>query len=42
VLTGVLLGKLELAAFYPPAVAAWLPLAVAESARTCERWGALD
>jgi sugar/nucleoside kinase (ribokinase family) len=42
VLTGVLLGKLALTDFYPAAVAAWLPAAVAEAARACERWGALD
>lgn len=42
VLTGLLLGKLALAGFYPPAVAAWLPQAVSESARACERWGALE
>jgi len=42
VLTGVLLAKLALAGFYPPAIAAALREAVAESARACERWGALD
>jgi fructokinase len=42
VLTGVLLGKLGLSGFYPPAVAAALPEAVAASARACERWGALE
>jgi len=41
-LTGVLLGRLGLARFDPSAVAASLPEAVAESARACERWGALD
>ncbi len=40
-LTGVLLAKLMLSGFYPPAVAAALREAVAESARACERWGAL-
>jgi fructokinase len=42
VLTGVLLARLALAGFYPPAVAAALREAVAESSRACERWGALD
>jgi sugar/nucleoside kinase (ribokinase family) len=42
VLTGTLLAKLALAGFYPPAVAAALPAAVARSAKACERWGALD
>jgi sugar/nucleoside kinase (ribokinase family) len=42
VLTGVLLGRLGLADYNPAAVAASLPEAVAESARACERWGALD
>jgi sugar/nucleoside kinase (ribokinase family) len=42
VLTGILLAKLALAGFYPPAAAAALPEAVAASARACERWGALD
>jgi sugar/nucleoside kinase (ribokinase family) len=42
VLTGLLLGKLALTGFYPPAVAAGLREAVAQSARACERWGALD
>lgn len=42
VLTGVLLGKLALSDFYPPVVAASLAEAVRESARACERWGALD
>ena len=41
-LTGVLLGRLGLAGYDPAAVAASLPEAVAESARACERWGALD
>jgi len=41
-LTGVLLGRLGLAGYDPAAVAAALPEAVAESARACERWGALD
>jgi sugar/nucleoside kinase (ribokinase family) len=42
VLTGILLGKLGLSGFYPPAVAAAMREAVAESARACERWGALE
>jgi sugar/nucleoside kinase (ribokinase family) len=41
-LTGVLLGRLAVSRFYPPVVAASLPEAVAESARACERWGALE
>ena len=42
VLTGVLLARSALSAFYPAAVAASLPEAVAEAARACERWGALE
>lgn len=42
VLTGVLLARLALSDFYPAAVAAALTEAVGESARACERWGALD
>jgi sugar/nucleoside kinase (ribokinase family) len=42
VLTGVLLGRLALTDYYPPAVAASLRDAVAQSARACERWGALE
>jgi fructokinase len=42
VLTGILLAKLALTGFYPPAVAAALGEAVAASAKACERWGALD
>jgi sugar/nucleoside kinase (ribokinase family) len=41
-LTGVLLARLALADFYPPALAVALPEAVAEGARACERWGALE
>jgi sugar/nucleoside kinase (ribokinase family) len=41
-LTGHLLAQLALSEFYPPAVAAGLGQAVRESARACERWGALD
>jgi fructokinase len=40
-LMGVLLGRLTLAAFYAPAVAAALPEAVEASARATERWGAV-
>jgi sugar/nucleoside kinase (ribokinase family) len=40
--TGVLLARLALAGFYPAAVAAALREAVAEGARACERWAALD
>ena len=39
VLTGVLLARLATSAFYPAAVAASLPEAVAEAARACKRWG---
>jgi len=39
---GVLLARLATSAFYPASVAASLPEAVAEAARACERWGALD
>jgi sugar/nucleoside kinase (ribokinase family) len=42
VLTGVLVAQLALTGFYPAAVAASLRTAVAEAARACERWGALD
>ena len=42
VLTGVLLARLATSAFYPSAVAAFLPEAVAQAARACEQWGALD
>jgi sugar/nucleoside kinase (ribokinase family) len=41
-LTGVLLARLALADFYPPALAAALAEAVAAGARACERWGALE
>ena len=41
VLTGTLLARLATTDFYPAAVAAGLREAVAESARACERWGAL-
>ena len=40
-LMGVLLGRLALSGFYPPAAAAALPEAVDASARACERWGAV-
>jgi fructokinase len=42
VLTGTLLAQLAGSRFYPPAVAVGLRSAVAESARACERWGALE
>jgi fructokinase len=42
VLTGILLARLAASGFYPAAAAASLRDAVAESARACERWGALD
>lgn len=42
VLTGVLLAALAATDFYPAAVAASLSEAVAESARACERWAALE
>jgi sugar/nucleoside kinase (ribokinase family) len=40
-LAGVLLARLALAGFYPPAAAAALPEAVAYAARVTERWGAV-
>jgi fructokinase len=42
VLTGVLLARLASSGYYPAAVAASLPDAVAESSLACERWGALE
>ncbi|MGN6871878.1 MAG: carbohydrate kinase family protein, partial [Solirubrobacteraceae bacterium] len=42
VLTGVLLARLAGSGFYPPAVAAGLAEAVAQSSLACERWGALE
>jgi sugar/nucleoside kinase (ribokinase family) len=42
VLTGVLLARLAGAGFYPPALAASLPEAVAAAAEACRRWGALE
>jgi fructokinase len=42
VLTGILLARLATSAFYPAAVAASLPEAVAQAARASERWGALE
>jgi fructokinase len=42
VLTGLLLARLAMSGFYPSAVGASLPEAVAESARAYERWGALE
>ncbi len=42
VLSGFLLARLALAGFYPPAVAAALPEAVAAAASACQRWGTLE
>lgn len=42
VLTGILLARLAMSGYYPAAVAASLPDAVVQSARACERWGALE
>lgn len=42
VFTGVLLARLALSGFYPPAVGASLREATVRAARACERWGALD
>jgi sugar/nucleoside kinase (ribokinase family) len=42
VLTGILLARLATSGFYPSAVAAALPEAVAQSSLACERWGALE
>ena len=42
VLVGVLLARLAATAFYPAAIAAALPDAVAEAARATERWSALE
>ncbi len=39
---GVLLARLAMSAFYPASVAASLGEAMAEAARSSERWGALD
>lgn len=41
-LTGTLLGRLSMAGFYPPVVAASLREAVKRAAETCGRWGALE
>jgi fructokinase len=41
-LAGTLVARLAGSNFYPPSVAAGLADAVAEAARSCERWGALD
>lgn len=40
-LTGILLARLQLSGYYPAAVAAALPEAVAAAARATERWSAL-
>ena len=42
VLTGILLARLAGTGYYPSAVAASLPEAVAQSSMACERWGALE
>ncbi len=42
VVTGILLARLAASAYYPAAVAASLPGAVAQATRACERWGALE
>jgi fructokinase len=42
VFTGVLLARLAQSGFYPSVAAVALREAVAESARACQRWGALD
>ena len=42
VFLGVLLARLGMTDFYPPALAAALPEAAEEAARACERWGALE
>jgi fructokinase len=41
VFLGVVLARLGVTDFYPPAIAAALPDAVEEAARACERWGSL-
>jgi sugar/nucleoside kinase (ribokinase family) len=42
VLTGILLARLTAEGFHPGALASALPEAVEQSARACERWGALE
>lgn len=42
VFLGVLLARLGVTDFYPPALAAALPDAAAAAARACERWGAVE
>jgi fructokinase len=42
VFLGVVLARLGMTDFYPPAIAAALPDAAEEAARACERWGALE
>ena len=42
VLTGILLARLAASAYYPAAVAASLPEAMAQATRAAERWGALE
>jgi sugar/nucleoside kinase (ribokinase family) len=42
VLTGILVARLAAEGFDPTAVPEALPEAVEQSARACERWGALE
>jgi len=42
VFLGVLLARLGMTDFYPPALAAAMPEAAEQAARACERWGALE
>jgi fructokinase len=42
VFLGIVLARLGMTDFYPPAIAAALPVAAEEAARACERWGALE
>ncbi|MDX6719360.1 MAG: fructokinase [Solirubrobacteraceae bacterium] len=42
VFLGVVLARLGMTDFYPPAIAAALPDAAEQAARACERWGALE
>lgn len=42
VFLGVVLARLGMTDFYPPAISAALPDAVEQAARACERWGSLE
>ncbi len=42
VFLGVVLGRLSVTEFYPPALASSLPEAVEEATRACQHWGALE